>query len=145
MISSLSLLQDKQHQVFPIILEELTIKRKKVSHWAWWVFPTDLEGASEPLPKTSVLPCEKVLLLEGDTASLWRQILELLAELIRFNQSWYDVLPEIDHGRVEFFISYWKPLGTDYPWLANVLDILEQYKPSPSWFFGFSHFFDESS
>ena len=133
MESTLSILQDKQQKFFPLILEELRTKGRKESHWAWWVFPTDLEGSSEPFPKTSILPREKQLFLEGTTASSWREILELIANLVSTQQSWNEILPQIDHGRVEFFITYWRPIAFEHPWLACVLDVLEQYRPTESW------------
>ena len=45
-------LVEKQEQYMPRIVEELEAHGEKRSHWAWWAFPTELCGASEPPPET---------------------------------------------------------------------------------------------
>jgi hypothetical protein len=73
--------------VLPRILAELKRNGRKTSHWAWWVFPTTLEGMSEPPPSTKVTPDTAYLLLQDkETTPLWRDVLELLCELIEKSQ-----------------------------------------------------------
>ena len=123
-------LQEKQQQHLPHILRELQTHGRKINHWAWWVFPTDLAGRSEPLPKTCVQPEERSLLLNGSTAHEWQLVLEKIASLIEQHQSWNVVLPPIDHGRVRFFIRYWSAEAERTQWLNNVLRILRENKGS---------------
>ena len=52
--AQLEALLERQRTECPAIVAELNKHRRKVSHWAWWVFPTELPGASEPPPATAV-------------------------------------------------------------------------------------------
>jgi len=52
--SELETLLHRQKERCPQIVQELQAHGRKVSHWAWWVFPTEKAGASEPVPKTCV-------------------------------------------------------------------------------------------
>ena len=112
---------------FPAILRELDQYGHKVGHWAWWVFPTDLSGRSEPPPHSCVMPDERALLLRGDTSLQWRAILERIAALIETENSWSRVLPSIDHGRVEVFIDYWEPERAVAGWFDSVLATLQSH------------------
>ena len=47
-------LLERQTAELPRILAELEASGRKTSHWAWWAFPTELCGASEPGPATRV-------------------------------------------------------------------------------------------
>lgn len=118
-----------EHQVanFPAILRELDQHGRKVGHWAWWVFPTDLSGRSEPPPHSCVMPDERSLLLRSDTAPQWRTILERIAALVEAENSWSGVLPPIDHGRVEVFIDYWDPQRAEAEWFDSVLATLQSH------------------
>ena len=53
---------------------------RKTSHWAWWVFPTERQGGSEPRPATSVTPSTASRLLQRAPES-WRQCLEEIVSL----------------------------------------------------------------
>ena len=52
----LRVLLERMEEHCPRALGELQRVGRKTTHWAWWVFPTEKEGASEPLPKTAVTP-----------------------------------------------------------------------------------------
>jgi len=128
MSPTLQALKKKQSQHFPQIAEELETHQRKIGHWAWWVFPTNRPGRSEPYPKTCVQPNERALLLQGESAEDWKKILCIIADLMQKTQSWHDVLPSIDHGRLRFFIRYWKPESAHTPWLKSVLQIFKEYQ-----------------
>jgi len=76
----LEVLLQRQEKHCPLILEELRKNGRKTSHWAWWVFPTEKEGFSEPSPTTCVTPntAEELLERAPDT---WRLCLEEIAAL----------------------------------------------------------------
>jgi hypothetical protein len=125
-------LLDKQQREFPRILAELEKHEEKVSHWAWWVFPTDKEGYSEPYPLTRVTPTNCFHLCEADTVLDWRRILEIICDLLEANEesgrhvpekpprASNRVLPRIDHGRVHFFIEFWQDNEHSPGWLKEV-------------------------
>ena len=105
----LEALLSRQQKECPRILEELERHRRKVSHWAWWVFPTEMPGASEPPPATAVSAATAGELLQRAPPA-WRRCLEEvcnLAESEAFSSgrlSLHTVLPVIDHGRVQHFV-----------------------------------------
>lgn len=79
-------------------------KGRKKTHWAWWIFPTSKEGASEPLPSTKVenetdamalLAC-----LDSKTCDAWLRVLKSVK-----------LVPTIDRGRVLSFIREWSTYG----------------------------------
>ena len=66
----------------PRIVDELESRGRKVTHWAWWAFPTDLCGASEPPPETKVSsPAAAAELLARGPVDRWRRVLELVCDL----------------------------------------------------------------
>jgi len=76
----LEVLLQRQEKHCPEILEELRKHGRKTSHWAWWVFPTEKEGFSEPSPTTCVTPATAKELLER-APDTWRLCLEEIAAL----------------------------------------------------------------
>lgn len=94
----------KQNKEFPKIYTELLINKRKTTDWAWWVWPTTLEGSSEPWPKTPVRSDEVRYLLEHCPILEWTNILKLINKLIE-EQEKLDVIPIIDHGRIEYFCT----------------------------------------
>ena len=108
----------------PRIVEELEAHGEKRSHWAWWAFPTDMAGNSEPPPKTKLSsPAAARELLARGPAADWRRALELICELSEAKGQL--VLPAADHGRVASFISFWEGLEFTPAWLTVVLRRLE--------------------
>lgn len=140
----------RQRERCPRILEELRTNGRKTSHWAWWVFPTEHPGFSEPPPQTAVSRATAPVLLRAAPAE-WREILELIAQLIEGgegvaagarrapsggglgrNANGHLVLPPIDHGRVKHFISFWRSVPESPDWLRAVVDVLARhYAPPP--------------
>ena len=93
------------------ILEELETHGEKVGHWAWWVFPTEKEGFSEPAPKSAVSYTTAPLLLQHAPPE-WKLVLEKVLELSDASQGGIRrVLPAIDHDRVRYFALFWKEVA----------------------------------
>eukprot|EP00928_Gymnodinium_smaydae_P056428 TRINITY_DN39813_c0_g1_i1.p1 TRINITY_DN39813_c0_g1~~TRINITY_DN39813_c0_g1_i1.p1 ORF type:complete len:252 (+),score=44.30 TRINITY_DN39813_c0_g1_i1:99-854(+) len=116
----------KQQERLPGILRELEKHERKTSCWAWWVFPTDMEGNCDPA-RTRVTPETAALLCANSTtALLWQAVLEKLCDLVE--QKGMNVLPRIDHGRVHFFIRFWSKLPASPSWLASVCNRLGKFK-----------------
>ena len=121
-------LVERQTTLMPRIVEELEAHGEKRSHWAWWCFPTDMCGNSEPLPKTKLSsPAAAVELLARGPVADWRKALELICELSEAKGRL--VLPAADHGRVASFIPFWEGLEFTPAWLTVVLRRLEALLP----------------
>ena len=63
--------------------------------------------ASEPAPTSRVTPATAAIVLMGAPPA-WRECLELLCDLVEKEVKGKDVLPRIDHGRVNYFITFWQ-------------------------------------
>jgi len=87
------------------ILIELQNNKKKISHWSWWVFPTNKSGLSEPSPKTSV-KYDEIDYLINNAPKEWIKVLQLICKIIKKNGGYHNVIPEIDYGRIRFFIKF---------------------------------------
>ena len=96
----------KQEANFDRILQELEIRRKKVSHWVWWVWPTSKEGFSEPSSKTSVTKATAELLLKSKNYKKWVVILLKVCKLCN-ETSFKEVIPWMDHDRIGYFLEFW--------------------------------------
>jgi DNA mismatch repair ATPase MutL len=126
----------KQKKYFPQILDELQKNKKKTGHWIWWVFPTEMPGASEPEPKTSVQASSADYLLSNADIDAWSEILEEMYNLLNANahagRPDSAVIPNIDHGRINYALKFW--LGTvegitkRYPRFHKALVNLAQFK-----------------
>uniref|UniRef100_A0A7S3NNK0 Uncharacterized protein n=1 Tax=Aureoumbra lagunensis TaxID=44058 RepID=A0A7S3NNK0_9STRA len=108
---------------------ELQTFGHKSSHWAWWAFPTDKPGFSEPRPPTFV-SIETAAQLVDQAPKEWRTVLELVTDLIEKHQNINKVLPRIDHGRVLFFLKFWRELEDTPVWLHDVIRRLEPFLAS---------------
>lgn len=115
----------KQNDICSIILDELNTNKKKKKHWAWYVFPTDKPGISDPLQTYVTKDTAKMLLKFAPNE--WQLCLEKIIELaIEKNYILEEkVLPFVDIGRVIFFTKFWKTISNKPDWLNNVCDILE--------------------
>lgn len=125
----LRLLLARQEEVLPRALQELEVHGRKVSHWAWWAFPTEMAGMSEPAidgVKTRVTKETAPELLRLAPPS-WIAVLEKICELVTANGSLIGVLPAIDHGRVKFFVLFWETVEEKPTWLVRVLHCLRSH------------------
>ncbi|KAJ1460506.1 hypothetical protein M885DRAFT_612548 [Pelagophyceae sp. CCMP2097] len=129
---SLRRLLVRQTNKFPAIISSLRKHGRKTGHWAWWAWPTDLEGASEPYPKTCVSPEAAPKLLQR-APNEWRELLELVLDLVGDHRgNLGQVVPQIDHGRIKFFIKFWRGVSETPPWLRDCLDGFEDVLPKAS-------------
>ena len=117
----------KQQQQCPGILAELQQNGRKMSCWAWWVFPTEYPGASEPPPATAVSTATAGALLQ-QAPPAWRACLEevgaLVASAERAGRPSDAVLPHADHGRVQGFVKFWQSVDGAPAWLPPILKVL---------------------
>ena len=95
----------KQYRKFDEILEELNKYDEKIGHWAWWVWPTEKKGPNEPGRKTCVKKEEIPFLLEHTDVKKWTQILNKINKLVEVNKSFVEIIPKIDHERIEYFFD----------------------------------------
>ena len=139
----LSKLLERMAGELPRALRELRAEGRKTSHWAWWAFPTEKEGAchrpehfivcratrlcthssgaSEPPPKTRVTRGNAPALL-ARAPDVWREVLEKVCSLITTQGA--DVLPSIDHDRVRFFVKFWSGIESAPDWLSTCVAVL---------------------
>merc|ERR1712187_257782 len=123
----------RQRDKMQDIKAELENNGRKTSHWAWWVFPTELPGASEPPPETYVTPATAHRLFDGGScANEWREVLEQICALTETNGQ--TVLPSIDHGRVHYFIKFWSTSPVAPDWMRMVVTRLEKFTWEQSYF-----------
>ncbi len=126
-----------QEENFDEILKELKENEKKISHWIWWVFPTDAPGNSEPSPKSKVsIKTAEAVLARADLKK-WTLILERIALLLEKNSlaSGFPnplIMPSIDHGRVAYALDFWlRTVGEKskkYPRFFEALQRLDKFK-----------------
>eukprot|EP00418_Pyrodinium_bahamense_P010318 CAMPEP_0179119274 /NCGR_PEP_ID=MMETSP0796-20121207/56140_1 /TAXON_ID=73915 /ORGANISM="Pyrodinium bahamense, Strain pbaha01" /LENGTH=374 /DNA_ID=CAMNT_0020817769 /DNA_START=20 /DNA_END=1141 /DNA_ORIENTATION=+ len=91
-VEALKALIDIQAERLPAIQQELEENGRKIDHWAWWVFPTALEGKSDPQCTRVTRLTAPTLCSHGPTASAWKRVLEKICELVERNGT--GVLPD---------------------------------------------------
>ena len=132
-------LLNTQIEYFPKIIKELKANGRKMSHWAWYVWPTTMPGRSD-CRDTAVSDKSAGSLLKLTKLEAWSKILNLLAEYIQVNieeqkraqvksstksdakrngvNAVSYVIPPIDHSRIEYFFEYW---------LTHVVEITKEF------------------
>jgi hypothetical protein len=120
----LQTLIEKQRQSCPKVIAELQSSGRKTGHWAWWVFPTEKAGFSEPGPKTYVTSETAISLLNVADMTCWKDALTLTTTLMR-DKGMNNVLPPIDHGRVEYFFKFWVTVDAKPQWMMDALDCIK--------------------
>ena len=124
----LSLLISRQASKLPAALSELQRRGRKTSHWAWWAWPTEKEGMSEPQPGTAVTRSTAGELLLS-APQVWREVLEKVCELVEENSYEYGgVIPQIDVPRIGYFVAFWETVPDKPAWLVAVLKTLKKCK-----------------
>jgi hypothetical protein len=108
----------RQEKECPRIVHELRTHGRKTSHWAWWVFPTEKPGMSEPKPVTAVTRTNATMLFTR-APHAWQEALELIVELGEKN-GLNSILPDIDLPRVNYFIDLFSEVDTP-AWMKTVL------------------------
>lgn len=124
---ALQALVKKQLEEFPRILRELEEKGQKVGHWIWWACPTQMPGSCDPID-SYVAEETAPELFQSKAAVLWRNVLEKLCDLVEEHgiHGRHASLPEDDHGRVHYFLQFWKALPDKPAWMEDVLRRLDQ-------------------
>ncbi len=102
----LYILIDKMKINLPKALTEIE-SGKKVTHWAWWAFPTEKEGNSEPSPKTAVTD-ETAQLLLDNAPPIWKKLLLKIAEKVIKGHMIQNIFPVIDIKRIQKFLDFWR-------------------------------------
>lgn len=126
----LELLLKRQAGALPSAKRELRRYGRKTGHWAWWAFPTEKPGSAEPHPRTKVTVHTAPHLLSRAPPE-WREVLELIADLVEEAGDISSVIPSIDHGRIIYFIKFWRSLEETPVWLLCVCQRLDEQLACP--------------
>jgi len=117
----------KQEQLLESILIELETDGRKTGHWLWWVFPTEAIGDHDPA-NTRVTPATaRHLCCNASTCSQWRVVLEKICDLIEKDGNKH-VLPRRHHGRIYWFIKFWRNLDGVPEWMQIVCIRLSKFE-----------------
>ena len=121
----LYILIDKMKINLPKALTEIE-NGKKTSHWAWWAFPTEKEGNSEPFPKTAVTD-ETAQLLLDNAPPIWKKLLLKIAEKVIKGHMIKDIFLKNDIGRIRNFLTFWNKKKFNKPlWFNNVIELINK-------------------
>lgn len=126
----LELLIKRQEGALPSAKQELRRYGRKTGHWAWWAFPTEKPGSAEPHPRTKVTVHTAPHLLSRAPPE-WREVLELIADLVEKAGDISSVIPSIDHGRIIYFIKFWRSIEETPVWLLCVCRRLDEQLACP--------------
>ena len=114
----------KQQTQCALALKELNEAGHKLTHWTWWVFPTDHPGASEPPPRTAITAATAGVLLDR-APRLWRKCLGKVRALLKApgpdTGTLAKVFPPEDWDRIKRFVRFWGRVAKAPPWLKTVL------------------------
>lgn len=118
-------------------LKTTRFKNPESDHYAWWVFPTEMAGASEPplqgffKSKLNLMTAQLLLLIEP---SEWRSILVLFSQLMNGERlsgagsAAINVLPDADVGRLKHFVLFWETSKLTLPeWLVLCIQEFKLY------------------
>ena len=115
----LARLVQRMHRELPNRLRDLEENGQKTGHWAWWAWPTEKEGVSEPPPRTAVTRDSAAELIERAPIE-WRLVLEKVCELVgRKERGFNGVIPSIDWNRIHFFVEFWNTVPESPSWLKD--------------------------
>tara|TARA_Y100000389_G_scaffold205145_1_gene264064 strand:- start:122 stop:1219 length:1098 start_codon:yes stop_codon:yes gene_type:complete len=126
-IKIMKVLKQKQIKYLPLATRELVEKRRKISHYAWWSFPTERKGMSEPNTKTYLTIDTALLFLKSPTKE-WKNYLNEVVNIIKNDKKTIkDIFPYNDLGRIEGFINFFEDVINKQKhksiWLKNILKI----------------------
>mgnify|MGYP001241481031 CR=1 FL=1 len=103
-----NLIQRIQSPEFKKAIQEIKSGRK-TSHWAWWAFPTEKTGFSEPVLKNKIktkLTPETFKLFLINLPKPWINLMNEIIKRIKEGFRVIDLFPEIDHDRIKYFIIF---------------------------------------
>lgn len=114
----------KQEKNLEDALEDLKTNETKTEHWAWWAFPTELPGASEPGEKSAISKRYANDLLKKAPPA-WKKILHKICTLLE-EKSFEEILPNNDdRGRVGHFVKFWRRVNNNNnnpKWMNHFLE-----------------------
>eukprot|EP00930_Biecheleria_cincta_P101361 TRINITY_DN9299_c0_g1_i2.p1 TRINITY_DN9299_c0_g1~~TRINITY_DN9299_c0_g1_i2.p1 ORF type:complete len:246 (-),score=36.33 TRINITY_DN9299_c0_g1_i2:184-921(-) len=119
-------LVSKQQDKLGGITRELHTSKRKVTHWAWWVFPTEKAGDADPDGTRVTRTTAAMLIKRTGISQDWRRVLELICDLVEDRGT--QVLPAIDHSRVRYFIDFWSSLDASPDWMISICNRLGRFR-----------------
>ena len=115
----LACLLQRMDRNLPLALRELERTGRKSGHWAWWAWPTEKEGFSEPGTPTAVTEGTAPDLLRL-APQIWQQVLIKICILLEDNGGSFDgVIPRIDWGRISHFVAFFDKVPEAPDWLSK--------------------------
>jgi hypothetical protein len=114
--SEIAVLIEQHHIWAPTALKELTMGRKR-THWAWYIFPSEMPGQSDPF-KTRVTKLTYNYFLDNIDVKQWIRILSLATDKTK--------IPYVDHGRIHYFCMFWRQFDDIPHELKTVIHQLNQ-------------------
>ena len=126
-VGIMGVLKRKQIKYLPEATKELIEKRRKISHYAWWSFPTERKGMTEPNPKT-YLTVNTALLFLKSPAKEWKMYLNEVVNVIKKDKKRIkDIFSHSDIGRIKEFIIFFEYVihkqKRKSRWLLNILTV----------------------
>jgi len=115
----------KQRKYLKDAVEELKTHSRKISHWAWWAFPTEKAGFSEPGTKTYLTDSTIGLYLENFPRVFKKVLIEIYNLMVNKGLSLREIIPPIDIDRVKFFIKFFREHvrgEINFAWLQKILN-----------------------
>mmetsp|Transcript_27445 Transcript_27445/g.72869 ORF Transcript_27445/g.72869 Transcript_27445/m.72869 type:complete len:136 (+) Transcript_27445:188-595(+) len=128
-LAALETLIKQQKSRFPMILASLEKNGRKTGHWIWWCCPTEMPGAADPFETYVTKKTATALFAEDAAQDIWRQVLEKICDLLE--DKGMNVLPRADHGRIHYFLKFWKGLENLPEWMDSVLERMSKYDWPP--------------
>ena len=124
----------RMNEELPRALEEMKTHGQKITHWAWWAFPTELKGGNEPHPPTCVTKATAADLI-ANAPPIWKETLECVCKCVQngedqsVEKNGKETLPSAeDRGRVQHFVRFWSDVQDKPTWLENVIiELREAY------------------
>ena len=121
----------------PAALDDLNNNDRKTTHWAWWAFPTKKGGDSEPVEsneqKSYVTETTAIYVIQH-APLIWRTVLEKVCSLLNDIKNSNNIIPVIDHSRLQYFVQFWESIIRDNPdgvWLQPICEVLRTHYAIP--------------
>jgi len=107
----------------PRALDEVRRHGKKISHWAWYVFPLAEGGKSIVKPR---IHDSNVARLFARAPRSWREVIELVCTLVDASaeKTLEGIIPPEDHQRVKGFCEFFGGRTASPRWMGRACDTL---------------------
>jgi hypothetical protein len=112
-------LMAKQTEHCPAALAEVRRNGRKVTHWAWFVWPTSEGEESMDRPR---IHTSNVGRLFARAPRSWREVLELICDLANASPTTrlVDIVPPADHHRIGRFCALFGGHSSSPRWMRDV-------------------------